>query len=412
MRFALWSLVALVATLVVTLLLRQDNGYLLIQVAGWRWESSLVMMVTLFLAAELILLLVVTILYRILTLPWRTARWWRQRRQRKADEALERSLEELNAGHWHSAEKLLNRYAHLSSNAGLYWLTAARVAQLQGSYLRRDRYLLEAKNHTKEHPDKKICVWMTEAELCSSHHQLDRAIVCLEQVLKVEPNHSHALDMLSRAYRESGRWHALKTLLPAIERNAAFSHNHAIDLSVQTYAQLFAGTAEHADKDMVFELWRRLPRTLRYEPLVLAAGVEALSGIGETDKAVDTLEDALGHCWDAALIRVYANLALTDSSHQLRQLERWAVNHPDDAFLFMMMAQVAFRHGEWAIARTHIEKALSLQPSAHAYALYGELLQRLDQPEQAQSAFRHALSMFLADESRKKLVEVPALSLI
>jgi HemY protein len=60
----------------------------------------------------------------------------------------------------------------------------------------------------------------------------------------------------------------------------------------------------------------------------------------------------------------------------------------------------------WGKARSYLESSLAIRPRAEAYQLYGRLLARLGEGENAALAYRSGLSLLTEDPA----LEIPALS--
>ena len=132
---------SLLLAVVVTLWIKEDNGYVLIGYGQWTIEGSL----ALFLLAGVLLFVLgyvgLRTLARIWAMPERVSAWHHRRLKARARHALTRGLVELAEGHWKLAEKHLIRYADQSETPLLNYLAAARAAQLRGEDARRDDYL-------------------------------------------------------------------------------------------------------------------------------------------------------------------------------------------------------------------------------------------------------------------------------
>ncbi len=141
MRTLIATLLGLLFAVVVTLWVKEDNGYFLIGYGLWSIEGSLALLILTAALVCLLLYLAVRTLARLWSMPERLHDWNGRRRATRARYALTQGLVELAEGNWKAAENHLIRYAHQCETPLLNYLAAARAAQLQGEDARRDDYL-------------------------------------------------------------------------------------------------------------------------------------------------------------------------------------------------------------------------------------------------------------------------------
>ena len=111
MRTLIAAFLALLAAVLVTLWVKQDNGYVLIGYGTWTIEGSLALFTLAVLALFILLHLSLRMLSRIWQMPERVAEWRRKRRIQRAHRSLTRGLVELAEGRWKVAERHLTRHA-------------------------------------------------------------------------------------------------------------------------------------------------------------------------------------------------------------------------------------------------------------------------------------------------------------
>ncbi|MFS8608656.1 MAG: heme biosynthesis protein HemY, partial [Gammaproteobacteria bacterium] len=62
----------------------------------------------------------------------------------------------------------------------------------------------------------------------------------------------------------------------------------------------------------------------------------------------------------------------------------------------------------WGKARSYLESSIAIEPAPEAYALYGTLLDRLGENEQAALAFRSGLALADAGKASVPALEPPS----
>jgi len=141
MKTLLTALLVLAVSVLLTLVVKSDNGYVLIGYKQWSVEGSLAF----FLIINMLLFVAIYFLVRMLSRFWsipRQLHGWQDRRSlERARRELNQGLVQLSEGHWQSAEKSLMKHANRSDAPLLNYLAAARSAQQQGAHDRRDHYL-------------------------------------------------------------------------------------------------------------------------------------------------------------------------------------------------------------------------------------------------------------------------------
>lgn len=122
MRALLTSLLALALSVVLTLAVKLDNGYVLIGFQQWSVEGSL----ALFLIFNLLIFVTLYILLRAFARVWSIPRqlhgWQDHRSQERARREFNRGLVQLSEGEWQNAEKSLVRFATRSEAPLLNYL--------------------------------------------------------------------------------------------------------------------------------------------------------------------------------------------------------------------------------------------------------------------------------------------------
>src|SRR5690606_4892364 len=183
---------------------------------------------------------------------------------------------------------------------------------------------------------------------------------------------------------------ALAALLPKL---------HRAQLAAAELEQLAAEGLEPplADAELTSESlalrWGELPREIRRLPRVLAMRALALDRLGRATDAERELRVALKRSWEPTLVDAYGKVRATDGAKQLKQAESWLRERPDDAALLIAAARLCMAHELWGKARSYLESSIAIDPAPEAYALYGNLLDRLGENERAALAFRSGLAL-------------------
>ena len=144
MRVLIWIVLIFALAVAFTMAGKFDPGYAILVYPPYRIELSLTLLVSLLLLLIMLGNLFFRLVNAILSLP-RQARTFRQkRRQQHADQTLMTAIDEYLQQRYAQAETIALRAISLKATPHLAALVAARAAEAQNAYDRRDKYLAVA----------------------------------------------------------------------------------------------------------------------------------------------------------------------------------------------------------------------------------------------------------------------------
>ena len=389
---------ALLAAVGLSVLLKEDTGYIMLTWGEWTVETSL----ALFALLLSVLFAAVYIALRILIHLWRvprgTARWNEQRRKKKSQRTTMLGQVELVEGRWQAAEKHLLKHVDSSDTPLLNYLGAAQAAQQQGAIERRDHYLQLAYKDDKK---AAIAVQLTQAELQLAEGKPDQALETLTYLKSVAPKHPRVLTQLAQVYKELKSWNKLRDLLPILRRRHVFNEDDYKQLEHQTFQGLLDVAVASGDEKQLKDTWSSLPRETRNDPTMIYRYAVALIEQGHGDDAEAILRSTLRKKWDPELVRLYGQIESTNAERQLSVAESWLESHPKNAELLLTLGRLALRKQLWSKARSYLESAQTASPSADACQLLAGLLEQQGETERAVEYYREGMRLAL-DEPVKK----------
>lgn len=383
MKFGLIVVVALLVSAFAAHFLLQDPGHVVINIRGYIVEMS----VPVFVGIVLSLMFLLWLLRKIWTAPRRLGEAASRYRSGKAGERLTRGMIEIAEGNFSRGEKMLARSASVSDAPLLNYLQAARAAHLLGEDDRRDKWLKQAYEQT---PEAANAVLLTQAELQLDQGQYEQALATLRKLDENAPNHSHALALLGRLYYRLEDWPQLAELLPRLTKHGRLDAHTLEKWSVRVHCELMARAADFAALD---EAWKKVPRNLKNNLVLLEAWYTGLIRTEQHDKAEKELAAELKHEWRPALVRLYGLVRATDPVRQLKRAESWLKQYPDDAELLLAAARLCLRNELWGKARSYLDTVVSIRPTPEVYQEFGRLLNQLGDGEGAANAYRAGLSL-------------------
>ncbi len=406
MKTLLLALLALMFSVLVTLLLREDSGYVLLSYRQWTLESSLALFLLLDLLLFAALYLLLGFFMRLWRVPARVQQWQLERDQRRARESLTQGLLALAEGNWGGAEKALTSTATLSETPLLNYLAAARAAQQQAAYDRRDRYLQLAHESM---PSADVAVGLTQAELQLDRGQLEQALATLRHLRQLAPHHAHVLQLLQQLYQRIGEWDELEQLLPELKRRKVMDESDLAALS-RLIGREQLKQASQQGLDALQRRWKALPAALRKEHVLVAEYAGYLLQEGEHDQAEALLRERLCRQWDNDLLPYYGRVRASDPAQQLASAERWLDRQSRNPLLLLILARLSIRNRLWGKARSYLEATIGVAPSIAAYRELGALLERMGEREQAMDCYRAGLALAsdIPLEELPESIETPA----
>lgn len=388
MRWLLITLVILLVAVGAASLLQQDPGYLYLDIGRWTIETTLAFAAVVLVAVFVLLHLLLRLLAHLMRGPRAWRRGLGRRRMERSRRSLVRGLIEMAEGRWERAEKLLTRQAADSDTSLLNYLAAARAAQQNGAYERRDRYLKQA---IEANPEADVAVSLTQAELQLAHHQNEYALATLTRLRGLAPQHLYVLRLLARLYAEMQDWQQLGEVLPELRRHRIFESDR---LAILERAAAIGRLAQAQQTGQALTaVWDALPRRVREDPLVLHVHARRLIAADAKALAERRLRQHLERQWDERLARDYGHAEHEDASRQLDYGEKWLKDHGRSPMLLLSLGRLAKRARLWGKARVYFESSINNGATAETYHELGSLLDEVDEIGPARENYRTGLAL-------------------
>lgn len=390
--FFFWLFFTVVLAMAIGLIAhRFGAGYVVFSFADVSIETSFMF----FISFLLISFLVFHYLFRILGFVFNLPRFFKtsfsQKRSEKARQALIKGLIDISEGRFADAEKILLKQAANSDTAMLNYLIAARAAQQQGAYDRRDEYLRLAEQSS---PSGEIAVGVTRAELQLAHHQYDQALATLNHLGEVSPKHAYVKKLLARVYERLGDWPSLSNMLDDLRKTEALSEDALSQTEVETYCGLLRQFARQNKPEDLDQLWHRIPKHLKDNSEVLQIYVEQLIAQQQDKRAEALIRNHLDKHWHEPMVLLYSQLNMERPQQLLETAETWLHTHRRSAVLLLALGKLCLKIKLWGKARTYLETSLGIKPIAETYLLLAMLLEdKMGEREKAQSLYQQGLKL-------------------
>ncbi len=383
MKFGFIVVIVLFVSAIAFHFLLQDPGYVAINFRGFLIEMSVPVLI----ALAILLVFGVWLLRQAVLAPQRIGEAAGRYRAGRSGQKLMQGMIEVAEGNFARGEKLLARAASTSDAPLFNYLQAARAAHLQGRDERRDEWLKIAYEAT---PEAANAVLLTLAELQLEREQYEQALATLRQLEENSPDHSYAVALLGRLYYRLEDWDHLAEILPRLHKHGRITQETIDRWSAHLHREQL-NRAE--DGEVVIQTWRKVPKRLKADIVLLDAYHMGLMRTGQNDKAEKDLTAALKAEWRGPLVRLFGLVEGADPSKQLKRAEGWLAKRGDDPDLLLAAARLCLRNELWGKARSYLESVISLRPTPEAYQEYGRLLNQLGEADAAADAFRQGLGM-------------------
>ena len=397
MRYGVWALAALVIGAFGAHFLLQERGYVLISFVGYNIEMSVPVLVL----ALVLLYAAVRLALRLWRAPRQLGAAIAAQRIRRADSRLAQGLIHMTEGDFKRGERLLTDGVKSDETRLVNYLMAARAAEAQGSPARRDEWLELAR---ATDPKAEVAVLLTQAELQLQAGEQRAALATLSRIEAQKPGHAGCLALLVETQLAVGDRSSVAGLLPRLARSKLAPDRLAKLLAQALEAML---SVPEFDRTALHAAWSPLPLGLRRRPGLIRARALLLDKFGRGDEAVKALAAGLKRNWDRELVTAFGEVKAADPLKQLRRAETWLKQHGEDAALLKTAARLCIANELWGKARSYLESSLAIEPEPASYALYGELLDRLGESDEAARAYQAGLRMVAPNVTDLPVLEAP-----
>ncbi|PIQ43576.1 MAG: hypothetical protein COV52_07895 [Gammaproteobacteria bacterium CG11_big_fil_rev_8_21_14_0_20_46_22] len=380
--------VILVLAIIAGLYLSRDPGYVMFAYGDWSMETSIWFFIIAIAIIIILLWMIARFVFGVLGTPGSIRRWHKDHRSKKAHSLTSDGVLALHEGDWSAAENLLIKGVKSSAIPVVNYLSAARAAQEQLAYDRRDRYLNEA---LKVDKNEAVAVGLMRAQLQLEHHQLDELKLTLRDLKKSAAKHKQVQKLIYRYHAACKNWRRQLDLIPDL------SKQHLIDqdeLDQQAYyAVKHVINDANASLEDIDTVWKDLPKIIKLRKPIVQAYIARLIDFGQHDRAAKLISQELKSEWDDALLRLFARVRLEDPDRQLDMVDGWSKKQTASPALYCTIAVVAFHAKAWAITKTYAEKSLRLEKTPEAYLVLALSAERLGEEALMQSALRQGLML-------------------
>lgn len=368
-----------------------DPGFALFSYRNWTMEMPLWVALLGFVVLIFLLFFFMRLFDNIDVSLYRLKNWLHWRRKYKAYSKTHHGILDLIEGDWRSAERFLLEGIAQSDAPLINYLAAARAAQQQGNYEKRDEYLRDAHRVA---PSAEVTIGLVQAQSQMEQGRLEQALATLKHLRTIAPKHKQVLRQLQKLYVQLPDWNELSKLLPILRKTKALNESQLAALEKNVYQQSLQTTAKSSDLAALQQVWKTIPRAWQKDPAIIYCYTKQLSvHTTAMAEAEELINKAVKKAWDSDLVKLYGSLKLPNPKKQLAHAESWHAQYGDQAVLLLTLGRLCARCQLWGKARGYFEDSLKLHADPETYTEYGKLLEQLGETEEAVQHYREGLLM-------------------
>ncbi|EIK46747.1 hemY protein [Cellvibrio sp. BR] len=304
-------------------------------------------------------------------------------------------------GDWLEARKKLLRTLDKVEYPLANYIAAARSSFEMGDEAEADNILDKALSISHS----ELPVALTRARLHVQAERYEEAINILKPIDIKMPRQAAVLDLMHHIYIAQKNWRALEDMFPAMRKAKVLSNVEFDALEQLLACEKMRALSEQVKSLLVAErlpalqsLWKSYSRSLQKNPAVIAVYAEALATHYQDQDAEVLVRKALNNDWYEPLINLYGRLQVKEIHGQIRTLEAWLKQKPQDATLLLSMGRVMLRNQQWELARDYFQRSMNLQASVETTMEMARLMEKMGDHKKSSDLYQQGL--LLAEQKK------------
>ncbi|WP_144392608.1 heme biosynthesis HemY N-terminal domain-containing protein [Pleionea sediminis] len=400
MKLVRLGLLAIIVGAIMAWIIKSQEGFVILA-----WDKHAIEM-RLWLFGALLLMLIIA----ISVLSWffmsvkrsgrQLKRWKDHRGEKKSRNQTLAGLIALTEGRFEKAEQLFNKSAEKAENRLINYLLAAKAAQEQKDFVKRDDYLQQA---AENEPDANIAVSVTQADLQYESGQFEHALASLAQLWGHRQRHPYVLKLLGKCYYRLKDWTKLYDLLPEIKKNQILNTDHFLQIEFECTAELLKLEAQKGCEQLQ-QRWQSLSSEYQKNRRYVCVYAQLLIELGAKAEAEAILRSTLKRGYHHDLIYWYGSAAGRDNKSQLNFAESFKAEGANDWQLHSTLGQLSFHNELWGKAKEYLSRSIQIKPNLESYRLLVKTLEKLGETNDQLNRLLSSALEYAFDESHPRLL--------
>lgn len=380
---ALLLLLIIAAGFVAGPLLSGQTGYVLIAIAGFTIETSLVVLVLGLLLLIIVLWVLEWVIRKLSSGTKISLDWSRKRKAKKAKAQFRQALHHLLTANYEVAQKDAELAAKYDKNKEPALLVAAIAAELHHDVVSKQALLVKAAG---DNPTEHLPLQVAEAQRAAPAAAVEQAKV----LLQAYPEHVGVKRIAAEIFYQYEAGAALLGLIPELDKYELVSPEQLHVYMLLAFQHYFANSE---NIEALHQRWRQLPKKQRQRSVVRLSYIHALQRASHYQAAERVILKGLrkGVLTPAHLLR--APIKLTWQHHErvaeyLQEHVKQAVNDID---ALALLAVILIEQGDYELAQRVVRSAIQIKPSSELYRILGDACLAGGKSQPALDAYREAV---------------------
>ena len=391
MKFGLYVVLAILFSAFMTQILVKDPGYVAIHFQSYVVEMSLIV----FIVSSVLIILLLTAIKKMLHSPRLIIKKTRARKQKKANQLLEKSFLEMAQGKYSKAEKNASKAVKNCSTPVLAYIQAALSADAQKNHAGRDEWIKKA---FEKHAYAEDVIFLTQGKLQIRDKRYEDARATLGKMAEKNNDNIAAFELLKDLYVRFGEWEKLSESLPLLRKNSSLSEKEFDELELKIFDKRIDNSS---GEEALKTLWKDTPKNLKKNPILLNAFCLRLINQNLEDISEKEILSYMKRNYSEALIKTYLKINHSDPQKPLKKINQWIENYGNQPELLTSAAKICKKAKLWDQAKDFIEEAINVNPTTENLFILGEILFHFGKINSACETYRKGLNIKLSNESNE-----------
>ena len=380
---ALLLLLVIVIGFIAGPLLSGQTGYVLIAIAGYTIETSVVVFVLALLLCFLLLWLFDWVVRKLSSGARFSLDWSRKRKLRKADELMTSALENILTANYEVAQQNAEDAANYYSSKRQSLLVAAIAAELQNDALAKHTLINQAAD---ENAGESLVKEVADAQ----REAPDTAVNHLRDLLAKHPQHAGIKRIAAQVFYQYDAGLALFELLPDLVKHQLLAAEQLLVYKAFAY-QYYFGQAHNAES--LHQRWKDLDKRRRQHSTARLSYASALQQKGQYEAAEKVLLKGLRkeHLTPSHLAHCQVPIAWRQQPQLYAFMQEYVKRSPNHIDALTILASMAIQQGDYELALSTARNAIQLQPSPERFRLLGDAYLAAGQTQPALDAYRQVV---------------------